>query len=116
MDDESFLEYASQIGAVPSLEGTIVLNRIWDNVNSNFRNKQYIPFVKENRETISLYTTEQTVVDIPILSYTQKPPVLREEYDNNTLVLFMPLSMWEKLSEQMNEGRTESIYSSFSTR
>lgn len=104
MDDESFLEYASQIGAVPSLEGTIVLNRIWDNVNSNFRNKQYIPFVKENRETISLYTTEQTVVDIPILSYTQKPPVLREEYDNNTLVLFMPLSMWEKLSEQMNEG------------
>lgn len=106
MDDESFLEYASQIGAVPSLEGTIVLNRIWDNINSNFRNKQYIPFVKENRETISLYTTEQTVIDVPILSYTQKPPVLREEYDNNTLVLFMPLSMWENLSKQMNGEET----------
>ena len=106
MDDESFLEYASQIGAVPSLEGTIVLNRIWDNVNSNFRNKQYIPFVKEDRETISFYTTEQTLIDVPILTYTQETPVLREEYDNYTLVQFMPLSMWENLSKQMNGEET----------
>ena len=106
MDDESFLEYASQIGAVPSLEGTIVLNRIWDNVNSNFRNKQYIPFVKEDRETISFYTTEQTLIDVPILTYTQEMPVLREEYDNYTLVQFMPLSMWENLSKQMNGEET----------
>lgn len=106
MDDESFLEYASQIGAVPSLEGTIVLNRIWDNVNSNFRNRQYIPFVKEDRETISFYTTEQTLIDVPILTYTQETPVLREEYDNYTLVQFMPLSMWENLSKQMNGEET----------
>lgn len=106
MDDESFLEYCSQIGASPSLEGTIVLNRIWDNLNSNFRNKQYIPFVKEDRETVSLYTTEQTLIDVPILAYTQETPVLREEYDNYTLVQFMPLSMWENLSKQMNGEET----------
>ena len=33
-------------------------------------------------------------------------PVLREEYDNYTLVQFMPLSMWENLSKQMNGEET----------
>ena len=109
MDDESFLEYCSQIGAAPSLDGTILLNRIWDSVNSNFREKKYIPFVKENKETLSLYTTGQMLVEVPILSYVQEPPVLREEYDNYALVQFMPLSAWKTISEQMN-GEEETTY------
>ena len=37
MDDRSFLDYCEQIGIMPELNGSIVLNRIWDSVNSNFR-------------------------------------------------------------------------------
>ena len=32
-------------------------------------------------------------VEIPVLGFTQEPPVLREEYDNYALVQFVSLSM-----------------------
>ena len=54
MDDKSFEEYCSQIGVVLNLDGAIVLNRIWDNINSNFRYKQYVPFVNESQNVISI--------------------------------------------------------------
>ena len=44
MDDRSFAMYCAQIGVSPTENGSIVLNRIWDNINSNFRYKEYIPF------------------------------------------------------------------------
>ena len=110
MDDDSFLEYCSQIGITPSLEGAIVLNRIWDNINSNFRYKEYVPFVKESMQTTTLSNDSEDgqPIEIPILSYTQVEPVLREEYDNYTLVHFIPLSMWKGLSGQLREVEADS--------
>ena len=43
IDDKSFEEYCRQLNIVPRLDGSIVLNRIWDSLNSNFRYKKYIP-------------------------------------------------------------------------
>ena len=103
MDDRSFLDYCEQIGIMPELNGSIVLNRIWDSVNSNFRYKEYVPFVRERLNSIILQNTgqgEQTV-EIPVLSYTQEVPVLREEYDNYALVQFIPLSVWNEISGQI---------------
>ena len=36
MDDEAFKEYCKEIGIQPKLEGTIILNEIWDSINSVF--------------------------------------------------------------------------------
>ena len=38
-------------------------------------------------------------VTIPVLGYTQEPPVLREEYDNYALVQFLSASLWEQIEE-----------------
>ena len=107
LDDTSFLNFCSQIGIMPSLDGAIVLNQIWDSINSNFRYKEYVPFVKEDNRTAALYKNDKTV-EIPILSYTQTVPTLREEYDNYTLVHFIPLTMWKKNLGEVFEAESDS--------
>ena len=99
MDDKSFEEYCTQIGITPNLDGTIMLNCIWDNINSNFRYKQYIPFVNESQNVISVQNRDNAnaSVEIEVLAYTQEIPILREEYDNYALVQFISLSMWENI-------------------
>lgn len=107
MDDEGFEDYCEQLGIVPRTDGSIVLNRIWDSINSNFRYKEYIPFVKEEQSTITLQNAGQpeNVTEIPVLAYTQEPVTLREEYDNYALVQFVPLSLWLQISGTI--GNTE---------
>ena len=107
MDDTSFLDFCSQIGITPSLDGAIVLNQIWDSINSNFRYKKYVPFVREDNETTTFYKNDKTV-EIPVLSYTQITPMLREEYDNYALVHFIPLTMWNKTLEAICETESDS--------
>lgn len=100
MDDASFLEYCQQIGAEPGVWGTVVLNRIWDSTSSSFRERAYIPFVNEEKETLAMGGEDGATLDIPILSYTEEAPLLREEYEDYALVQFMPLSLWETLPGQ----------------
>ena len=49
MDDSSFATYCEQIGVSSAENGSVVLNRIWDNINSNFRYKEYVPFCQRTR-------------------------------------------------------------------
>lgn len=109
MDDAGFKEYCEQIGITPEVDGSIVLNRIWDSVNSNFRYKEYVPFIKEKQGTILLQNTGQgeDPVELPVLGFTQKTPVLREEYANYALVQFIPLSMWEKIAGQIGNAEAD---------
>lgn len=106
LDDDSFLEYCGQMGIAPSLDGSILLNRIWDSVNSNFRYKEYVPYLNETQDTIQLQNETDTgsATEITVLGLAQEPPVLREEYDNYTLVQFLPLSLWNQISEQVGNA------------
>ena len=113
LDNTSFLNFCSQIGITPSLDGAIVLNQIWDSINSNFRYKEYVPFVREDNQKTILYKNDKTV-EIPVLSYTQKSPTLREEYDNYALVHFIPLSMWNKTLGEVCEAESDSYIRIFS--
>ena len=113
LDDRGFLNFCSQIGITPSLDGAIVLNQIWDSINSNFRYKEYVPFVREDNQKTILYKNDKTV-EIPVLSYTQKSPTLREEYDNYALVHFIPLSMWNKTLGEVCEAESDSYIRIFS--
>ena len=103
LDDASFLNFCSQIGIAPGLDGAIVFNQIWDSINSNFRYKKYVPFVREDNQKTVFYKDGKTV-EIPVLSYTQTVPALREKYDNYALVHFIPLTMWNKTLGQVCEG------------
>ena len=113
LDDRGFLNFCSQIGITPSLDGAIVLNQIWDSINSNFRYKEYVPFVREDNQKTILYKNDKSV-EIPVLSYTQKSPALREEYDNYALVHFIPLSMWNKTLGEVCEAESDSYIRIFS--
>ncbi|MDE6387283.1 MAG: ABC transporter permease [Lachnospiraceae bacterium] len=108
LDDEGFLEYCEQLGIIPRLDGVVILNRIWDSVNSNFRYPEYIPYVKEDYDSTVLYGGEQqgdeSNIAITVLAYTDKEPVLREEYDDYALVHVMPLSLWKDISARIGQS------------
>ena len=110
LDDKSFGEFCGQIGIVSRLDGVIVLNRLWDSVNSNFRYPEYIPYVKEDMDTIVLSnaagkgdTVSKNMVKIPVLACTKEYPLLREEYGKSgcPLVQFMPMSLWKEIGGQI---------------
>ncbi len=110
LDDKSFGEFCGQIGIVSRLDGVIVLNRLWDSVNSNFRYPEYIPYVKKDMDTIVLSnaagkgdTVSKNMVKIPVLACTKEYPLLREEYGKSgcPLVQFMPMSLWKEIGGQI---------------
>lgn len=109
MDDAGFREYCEQIGITSEINGSIVLNRIWDSINSNFRYKEYLPFIKGEQNTITLQNAGQgeNSAEIPVLSYTQEAPVLREEYANYALVQFIPLSAWKEIDGQIGNAEAD---------
>ena len=114
LDDESFAEYCEQIQAEPS-GGAVVLNRIWDSVNSNFRYKAYIPFlteeaVEEGRLLLEGRTEKDgKTLELPVAAFTDQAPRLREEYENYSLVQFIPLSLWEQKKEALWE-EAQAVY------
>lgn len=111
LDDAGFEEYCEQLGITPRLDGAIVLNRFWDSLHSNFRNRKYISYVKEDLESLILQNPENEA-EIPVIFTTQVCPVLREDYgetDNAALVQFLPLSLWKQISEQIG-GMEQNTY------
>ncbi len=109
LDDESFVKYCETIGVEARLDGTIILNHIWDSINSVFRYPEYIPFVQESHNTIALQNaTQHKAIELPILGYTQEAPVLREEYSDYSLVQFISTSLWKDISAQI--GSEEDTY------
>ncbi len=116
LDDNSFLDYCEQIGITPQLNGTVVLNRIRDVTNPDFRHPEYMPYVKthntgENEISVLRQSgNEEAAAEVPVLSYTEEVPVLREEYatlDYYELVHFMPLSLWKEIKEQIGNAEED---------
>lgn len=114
LDDTSFLAYCEKIGITPQLNGAVIRNQICDVTNTDFRHPQYMPYVKGEKVTSVLRQSgnEEMMAEIPVLSYTEKVPVLREEYaslDYYELVHFMPVSLWKEIKGQI-EGTEEDTY------
>lgn len=114
LDDASFWAYCEQIGITPQLDGAIIRNRIRDVTNPDFRHPQYMPYVNGEEEisTLRQSGSEEVGVEIPVLSYTEKEPVLREEYatlDYYELVHFVPVSLWKEIKENI-AGCEENLY------
>lgn len=114
LDDASFLAYCRQIKAEPRLDGAVILNQIRDTSNPNFRDPDYYPYLEETINTTVLQQSEEEKMsaEIPVISYTQEVPALREEYgttDYYELVHFLPASLWEQLKDTI-KGVEEDSY------
>ena len=112
LDNTSFLRYCEQIGAEQRLDGAVILNRFNNNSTSNFRVRNDIPYLKENQETTVLYCmeTEDISVEIPVISYTQEVPVLREAYDTldrYVLVHILSVSVWKEIKDQIGGAQPD---------
>lgn len=114
LDDTSFLNFCEQIGVADSLDGAIILNQIRNVTNPDFRHPGYLPYIKERNTTSVLKQTgnESMIAEIPVLSYTEKVPMLREEYaksDYYELVHFISMSLWKEVKGQI-AGYEEDSY------
>ncbi len=113
LDDASFLAYCEQIGIAPQLNGAVIWNQIRDVTNPDFRHPQYMPYVKEENAVSILRQSgkEEMTAEVPVLSYTEKAPVLREEYatlDYYELVHFIPVSLWKEIKAQIGGSEKDS--------
>ena len=63
--------------------------------------------MREDNRTTTLYKNDETL-EIPVLSYAQEAPKLREEYDNYALVHFIPLAMWNQNLGEVFEAESDS--------
>lgn len=114
LDDVSFLAYCEQIGIAPRLDGAVIRNQIRDVTNPDFRHPQFMPYVKGENEASILRQSggEEMTAEIPVLSYTEKVPTLREDYatlDYYELVHFVPVSLWREI-KGLIAGCEEDIY------
>ncbi len=114
LDDTSFLAYCEQIGITLRLDGAVIWNQIRDVTNPDFRHPQYMPYVKGGNATSLLRQSgeEEMTAEIPVLSYTEEVPVLREEYatlDYYELAHFIPVSLWKEIKGQIG-GVEEDTY------
>ncbi|MCI9632194.1 MAG: ABC transporter permease [Ruminococcus sp.] len=116
MDDESFLDYCEQIGIAPRLDGAVIRNQIRDVTNPDFRHPDFMPYLKQDdleKESASILRqsgNEQVTAEIPVLSYAEEVPALREEYatlDYYELVHFIPVSLWEEIKGQTGGGESD---------
>ena len=119
MDDNSFLDYCQQIGTAPRLDGAIVRNLIRDVTNPDFRHPVFMPYIQTQNggrkasapASAFLMNRDNAIsTEIPVLSYTEEVPVLREEYaskDYYELVHFIPVSLWKNIKGQIGDTTTE---------
>ena len=122
LDDKSFLEYCEQIGAPSVLEGAVVINRIPDLTDPNFRDRQSIPYLNATEETTVLRQSEEediipeltkdmSMAEVPVIFYAQQLPVLKEAYgevDYYELVHVLPVSVWTKIKGRIGGTEDES--------
>ena len=118
LDDESFLAYCEQLGITPQLGGAVVRNKIREADNPDFRHPRYMPYLKEGSEEEKNFSVlrqpdnEEMTAKLPVLAYTEKEPVLREEYaslDYYELVHFIPVSLWREINGKLG-GAQEDMY------
>ncbi len=112
MDDTSFLNYCQQTGASPRLDGAVVRNQIRDVTNPDFRHPVFMPYIREENAVSVLRPAgkEEAELEIPVLSYTDQVPALREEYatlDYYELVHFIPVSLWREIKGELGGAKED---------
>lgn len=98
LDDKSFTEYCGNTND----SKVVAVNIIWDSVSSKRTNRQYIPFLNEDKEIV-LNINEK---DIPVSAFADALPVLREELTQYALTLVMSESYYTTLGFDLMSEKT----------
>jgi len=100
LDDKSFAAYRGDTNDV----NVVAVNIIWDSVNSERTDRQYVPFLNQNKEIVLNIDGK----DIPVSAFADAMPVLREELTQYALTLVMSESYYASLG--YNLIAEETIY------
>lgn len=98
LDDKSFAEYRGDANGA----NVVAVNLIWDSVNSERTDRQYVPFLNEGKEIILNVNGK----DIPVSAFAATLPVLREELAQYALTLVMSESYYATLGFNLNAEET----------
>lgn len=109
LDDDSFNEYCKTIGVQNTYSSgnmpvSITINRIWDNINSNFRNRAFIPYINAEEGRILSLNPTDSIYNIPVkvVAYSTRIPNLREEYNYYSLVQIMSHSSFDIVQQDFD--------------
>lgn len=118
LDDISFKNYCSKVNIDINLftasdqSGVILINKIWDNINSNRKNKKMIPFIKsENDRVIELYENlssninDQPIISTKVIREANELPQLREEFPNFSLIQVMSESAYKNMGNNISASK-----------
>jgi putative ABC transport system permease protein len=111
LDDESFASYCSDLGIAMPPQSAIVINKIWDNLNSHYREPAYMDFLGEMlSEDLPLYTQAQgtEAAALRIGAYADELPPIREEHQDFSLTMIMDYSAYRIIAP--NLPVTETCY------
>lgn len=103
LDDTSFEAYRHSVAA-PEASGqgdVILVNTIWDNLNSNRREKTMIPFLREDVASLEMRGENGGLPVSRIMDKTGVLPALREEFPDFSLVLVMPESAYRAIADSL---------------
>lgn len=100
MDDASFAAYRGD----GSDANVVAVNIIWDSVNSERTDRQYVPFLNSSKEI----TLNVNGADIPVAAFADAMPILREEMTQYALTLVMSESYYATLG--FNLTAEETVY------
>lgn len=98
LDDKSFAEYRGDAGDA----NVVAVNIIWDSVNSERTDRQYIPFLNEDNEIVLNVNGK----DISISEFADALPVLREELTQDALTLVTSESYYAALGFDLEAEKT----------
>lgn len=115
LDDRSFSAYCEQLGILPRLDGAIILNRIRDVTNPDFRHPVLMPYIRSETAVSVLRQSgaEDMTAELPVLLYTDEVPALREEYatlDHYELVHFLPASLWKEIKGRVGGAEEDDTF------
>lgn len=117
LDNKSYQAYVESLtgeSSEPAQNSVVVVNTIWDSVNSRYRHETYLPFLTETEQmALKLYSDQEganEAGEVIVSAYTEKPPNLREEYKNYTLVQVMSQDTYTRLAQNLpNTDKTTTI-------
>ena len=89
LDDKSFAEYRGDTNDA----NVVAVNIIWDSVNSERTDRQYVPFLNDDKEIL----LDLEGIAIPVTGFANELPVLRESLEQYALSLVMSESYFDFL-------------------
>lgn len=98
LDNKSFAEYRGDANDA----NVVAVNIIWDSVNSERTDRQYVPFLNEGKEIVLNINGK----NIPVSAFSDALPVLREELTQYALTLVMSENYYTTLGFDLKAEET----------